>query len=426
MAEPFGKRLSHAWNAFQDAFSKKYSASQYSGWSHTNPGRQRLRVRTERTILASIFVRMSIDFASVDFQHALVGENEEFLKRVDSHLNDCLRLNPNLDQSARALKQDMAMTLFERGVIAIVPVRTTHDPNKVGSYDIQSLRVGHIVSWEPDAVWVSLYNEERGERQEIRVEKKVCAIVENPFYDVMNEHNSTLQRLIRKLALLDSIDEQIGASKLDLIIQLPYVVRSPARKDQAERRRKELEDQLTGSKYGIGYTDGTERITQLNRPVENSLVKQVEDLKQQVYEELGMTPEVLSGNADEQTLLNYFNSTIEPIATAVSEEFTRKFLTKTARSQNKRVLTTRNPFKFVPINNIADIADKFTRNEILSSNEIRGIIGMHPSSDPKADELVNSNIAQAKEEEVEKPEPEDESSESPEEEPEDEDNQNGT
>ena len=421
MGEPLVKRLQHGWNAFQDAFSRKYSESQYSGWSTSNPGRQRLRVRNERTILASIFTRMAIDFASIDFTHALVGENEEFIDILDTNLNDCLRLNPNLDQTARAFKQDMALTLFERGHIAVVPVDTKLNP-KHNTLDILSLRVGHVVTWEPEEVWVSLYNEKTGDRQDIKVPKKICAIIENPFYDVMNEPNSTMQRLIRKLALLDAIDEQIGSNKLDLIIQLPYVVKSETRRNQAEKRRKDLEDQLSGSKFGIGYTDGTERITQLNRPVENTLVKQVEDLKQQVYQELGMTPEVLAGNADEQTLLNYFNSTIEPIATTITEEFTRKFLSKTARSQKKRIVATRNPFKFVPINNIAEIADKFTRNEIVSSNEIRAIIGMRPSKDPKADELVNSNIAQAKEEILKKPEPE----EKPEKVPEDEDNQNGT
>lgn len=423
-----GQRVSNIWNAFTAQREKPYTgAGLYSGWSGMPPGRQRIRVGSERTILASIFVRMSVDLASIDFRHVKVGENGEFLSVVDSTLNDCLTLDPNLDQSARALKQDLGMTLFERGYLAVVPVVTIGDPTQ-GTYDILNLRVGHIVTWEPDKVWVSLYDERSGQRVDIPVEKKHCAIIENPFYDVMNEYNSTLQRLIRKLNLLDAIDEQIGSNKLDLIIQLPYVVKTDGRRKQAENRRKDLEDQLSGSKYGIAYTDGTERITQLNRPVENNLVSQVAELKKQVYEELGMTPEVLSGSANEQVLLNYFNGTIEPIATSITEEFTRKFLTKTARSQKNRVFAIRSPFKYVPINNIAEIADKFTRNEIMSSNEIRAIIGMQPSTDPKANELRNSNIAQAKQEVVE-PEKKTEPSQketSPEDEPPEEDSQNGT
>lgn len=392
----FGERISHAWNAFTDAFSKPHTSSGlYSGWSGQPPGRTRMRIGNERTILASIFVRIAIDFASIDFRHARVGDNVEFLEVIPSKLQDCLTLDPNLDQSARAFKQDLAMTLCERGFLAVVPVETSLNPSQ-GSFDITNMRVGHIVTWEPDRIWVSLYNEKKGYREDIPVFKKNCAIIENPFYDVMNEANSTLRRLIRKLNLLDAIDEQIGSNKLDLIIQLPYVIKSDTRRSQAEKRRQAIEDQLAGSKYGIAYTDGTERITQLNRPVENTLVTQVENLKKQVYEELGMTPEVLSGSADEQVQLNYFNSTIEPIATTVVEEFTRKFLSKTARTQKQRIVAARNPFKFVPINNIAEIADKFTRNEIMSSNEVRAVIGMYPSRDPKADELRNSNIAEAK------------------------------
>lgn len=427
----FGERLSHAWNAFTDSFTGKNrptGAGLYSGWTGQAPSRSRLRIGSERTILASIFVRMSVDFASIDLKHARVGDNNEFLETIGSKLNDCLTLNPNLDQSARAFKQDLAMTLFQQGYLAVVPIETTLNPEQ-GSFDISNMRVGHVVSWEPDRVWVSVYNEKKGLREEISVAKSTTAIIENPFYDVMNEHNSTLQRLIRKLNLLDAIDEQIGANKLDLIIQLPYVVKSETRKSQAEKRRIDLEEQLAGSKYGVGYIDGTERITQLNRPVENTLVKQVEDLKKQVYEELGMTPEVLAGSADEQTLLNYFNGTIEPIATAVTEEFTRKFLTKTARTQKQRIIATRNPFKFVPINNIAEIADKFTRNEIMSSNEVRAVIGMYPSKDPKADELRNSNIAAAKQDVPETPKEDeiaDKKGKKPEDKPPEKDSQNGT
>ena len=424
MALSIGTRLAHAWNAFQDAFSQRVNNQQYSGWAGHNPGRQRLRVRNERTILASIFVRIAMDIAAITFRHARVGENGQFQETIHSKLNDVLSLDPNLDQSARAFKQDLVMTLFEQGSIAVVPVETTLNPN-TGSFDVKNLRVGRITSWEPDRVWVSLYNEQTGQREDIPVFKASTAIIENPYYDVMHEYNSTLQRLIRKLGLMDAIDEQIGSSKLDMIIQLPYVVKSETRQNQAESRRKALEDQLTGSKYGIGYIDGTERITQLNRPVENTLVAQTENLKKQVYEELGMTPEVIAGSADEQVMLNYFNATIEPIVEAITEELTRKFLTKTARTQGQQIVATRDPFKFVPIQNLVDIADKFTRNEILSPNEVRSIIGMYPSVDPKADELRNRNIAQAKEEEGETEEPV-EADVKPDEEPEDEDNQNGS
>lgn len=424
MASSIGTRLAHAWNAFQNAFSQRQNNSLYSGMASGHPGRQRIRVRNERTILASIFVRIAMDVAGIKFRHARVGENDEFQSVINSRLNDCLSLDSNLDQSARALKQDLVMTLFEHGSIAIVPVDTTINP-QTSSFDILSLRVGRIITWEPDRVWVALYNEKTGQREDIPVYKTSTAIIENPFYDVMNEYNSTLKRLIRKLALMDAIDEEIGSSKLDLIIQLPYVVKSETRRDQAESRRKSLEDQLSGSKYGIGYLDGTERITQLNRPVENTLVGQTEALKKQVYEELGMTPEVIAGNADEQVMLNYFNSTIEPIAEAITEELTRKFLTRTARTQGQRIIATRDPFKFVPIQNLADIADKFTRNEILSPNEVRSIIGMYPSPDPKADELRNRNIAEAKEEPEQAEEPTEEDV-KPDEVPEDEDNQNGS
>ena len=397
MADSIGKRLIHGWNAFQEAFSRRNKSSYYTGWSGANPGRQRLRVQSERQSLAAIFTRMAIDFASIELRHCTIGSNREYLEDVESYLNDALTLDTNLDQSARAFKQDLAMTLFERGHAVVVPVDTTLNPS-LGSFDTKSLRVGWVVSWEAKSVWVSLYNEAKGQREEINLEKAFVAIIENPFYDVMNEPNSTLQRLTRKLHLLDVIDEQIGSGKLDLIIQLPYIIKNQAKQEQADKRRQSIEEQLKGSQYGIAYTDATERITQLNRPVENNLLAQVEWLTNKVYEELGTSVEILSGTADEQTLLNYFNRTIEPLSTAVTEEFSRKFLTRNARTRGQRIKAIRDPFKLVPVNNIAEIADKFTRNEIFTSNEMRGFIGVPPSKDPKADELRNANIAAPKEE----------------------------
>lgn len=394
MAGPIA-RLKHAWNAFVDervddrmrAWSGDFGTS-YS----SRPDRVRLHVSNERSIISSILTRISIDVASIEIRHVRLDEQKRYLEDVESGLNECLTVEANLDQAARHLRQDIAMTLFDYGTAAIVPVDTTLDPNVSGGFDIKTLRVGKIVAWYPKHVRVELYNEVRGERQEVTLEKKFVAIVENPLYAVMNEPNSTLQRLIRKLNLLDSVDEAASSGKLDLIIQLPYVIKSEQRRQQAEQRRKDIEFQLKGSTYGIAYTDGTEKITQLNRPAENNLLKQVEYLMGMLYGQLGLTAEIMNGTADEATMLNYNNRTLEPIVAAIVEAMRRSFLTKTARSQKQSIMYFRDPFKLVPITDIAEIADKFTRNEIMAANEIRQAIGMKPSKDPKADELRNSNM----------------------------------
>jgi hypothetical protein len=346
----------------------------------------------ERSIISSIYTRLGIDVAAVDIRHVRMDDNQRYLEDVDSGLNNCLTLEANLDQAARAFRQDIAMTLFDRGVAALVPVDTTINPSTSGSFDIKTLRVGEIVAWYPRHVRVNVYNEAIGRREEVTLEKKFVAIVENPLYAVMNEPNSTLQRLIRKLNLLDAVDEASSSGKLDLIIQLPYVIKSEARRKQAEQRRKDIEFQLKGSQYGIAYTDGTEKVTQLNRAAENNLLTQIEYLMKMLYAQLGLTEEVMNGTADEKAMLNYNNRTIRPILDAIVESMRRTFLTKTARSQKQTVLYFSDPFKLVPIGDIAEIADKFTRNEILSANEVRSVIGIKPSSDPKADELRNSNM----------------------------------
>lgn len=389
-------RLKHAWSAFTNKSEPDFGLYSPGAFGATSYGtvmdRRLLRIPNERSIISSIYTRLAVDVAQVDIRHVKVDEKRRYLEDVDSGLNSCLSLEANLDQAATALRMDVAYTLFDHGVAAIVPVETSINPNFSGSFDIRTLRVGRITQWYPKHVRVDLYNENTGRRQEVILEKKFVAIVENPFYSVMNEPNSTLQRLVRKLALLDVIDEQSSSGKLDLIIQLPYVVKSEARRQQAEQRRKDIEVQLKGSQYGIAYTDGTEKITQLNRPAENNLLNQVQYLTQMLYGQLGLTEEIMNGTADEKTMLNYQNRTIVPIVNAVAEELRRKFLTKTARTQKHWIMYFRDPFKLVPINDIAEIADKFTRNEILTSNEIRQIIGMKPSDDPKADELKNSNM----------------------------------
>jgi hypothetical protein len=349
----------------------------------------------ERSIISSIYNRLGIDVAAVDIRHVRLDDENRFLADMDSGLNNCLTVEANIDQGARAFRQDIAMTLFDKGVIAIVPVDTSVNPLTSGGFDIKTMRVGHIVGWYPKAVRVNVYNENSGRREEITLPKSYVAVVENPLYTVMNEPNSTLQRLIRKLNMLDAVDEQISSGKLDMIIQLPYTIRSEARREQANQRRKDLESQLNGSKYGIAYADGTEKITQLNRPLENNLLKQIEYLTTMLYSQLGLTPEVMNGTADEATMKNYYNRTIEPIIEAVVEAMRRTFLTKTARSQKQGIMAFRDPFKLVPISEIAEIADKFTRNEIASSNDIRQAIGWKPSKDPKADQLVNSNMPQS-------------------------------
>jgi hypothetical protein len=355
-------------------------------------------VSNERSIISSIYNRLGIDVASIRIRHVRVDQDERYLEDVDSGLNQCLTVEANVDQGARMFRQDIAMTLFEEGTCAVVPIDTTISPETSGGFDIKTLRIGRIVTWFPHHVRVSVYNERTGQREEITVPKKTTAIIENPLYSVMNEMNSTLQRLVRKLNLLDQVDEQNSSGKLDLIIQLPYVIKSEARRQQAEQRRQEVEFQLRGSQYGIAYTDGSEKITQLNRPVENNLLTQVESLTQLLYVQLGLTPEVMNGTADEKTMLNYYNRTIEPVLDAIVEAMRRTFLTKTARSQKQTILYFREPFKLMPIGGeggIADVADKFTRNEIASSNEIRQLVGWKPSSEPKADQLINSNMPQA-------------------------------
>lgn len=392
-----GSKLKHAWNAFssneEDEFTQSWGTA--ISYGTARPDRLRLNISNERSIVSSIYTRLAIDFASISIRHVKLDENDRYLSEIKSGLNNCLRLEANIDQGARAFRQDIAMSLFDQGVIALVPVDTSMNPNVTGGYDIQTMRVGTIVRWMPRHVRVSLYNDNSGKREEVTLEKKYVAIVENPLYSVMNEPNSTLQRLIRKLSLLDAVDEQVGSGKLDLIIQLPYVIKSDARRQQAEKRREDIEFQLKGSKYGIAYTDGTEKITQLNRPAENNLMAQIEYLVEMLYSQLGLTPEVMNGTADEKTMLNYINRTIEPLLDAVTESMKRTFLTKTARTQGHSIEYFRDPFKLVPIANIAEIADKFTRNEIMSSNEIRAAIGYKPSSDAKADQLVNSNMPQS-------------------------------
>lgn len=393
MEQTLGSRLRHAWNAFRNRDPTEQFRDVGPGYYY-RPDRVRLTRGNERSIVTSIYNRIAIDVASVDIKHCRLDDNERIVSEIDSGLNSCLKLEANLDQTARAFKQDIVMSMFDEGCVAIVPVDTTLDPNKTNSYDILSMRTGKILEWYPQHVKVRVYNEKTGKKEDITVPKSTVGIIENPLYAIINEPNSTMQRLIRKLSLLDITDEQTASGKLDLIIQLPYVIKTEARRQQAENRRKDIEMQLASSKYGIAYTDGTERITQLNRSVENNLLKQIESLTSTLYSQLGITQAILDGTADEKTMLNYNNRTIEPIVSAIVDEMKRKFLTKTARSQKQTILFFRDPFKLVPVNDIAEIADKFTRNEILTSNEIRQIIGLKPSDDPKADQLINSNIAQ--------------------------------
>lgn len=390
----FSDRLKHAWNAFTSRDPTPTIQPTIYGGSSYRPDRLRFSRGHERSVIAAIYNRIAIDVAAIDIKHVRLDDEERFLEEIDSGLNDILGLEANIDQTNRAFIMDIVMSMFDEGVVCVVPVDTSVDPKKSSSYNILSMRCGKIIQWYPESVRVNLYNQKTGKHEELILPKRMVAIIENPLYAVMNEPNSTLQRVIRKLNLLDAVDEQSSSGKLDLIIQLPYVVKSQTRKDQAETRRKEIEAQLTGSKYGIAYTDGTEHITQLNRPVENNLLKQIEYLMGLLYGQLGLTEEVLKGTADEKVMLNYYNRTIEPILSAISQEFKRKFLTKTARSQGQSIEFYRNPFRLVPVNDMAEIADKFTRNEIMTSNEIRQVIGMKPSDDPKADELRNSNLYQ--------------------------------
>ena len=387
------ERLQHSWNAFKNNGEPTFSQVQYvGGGSSYDPMRTRRFIQNERSLITAIYTRIAIDCASIDIRHVQLDDKQRYKNTIDSGLNECLTLEANIDQTGRAFRQDVYMSLLENGSAVIVPVDTTLDPKVSGSYDIKSMRVGKVVQWYPKYVRVEVYNDKFGRRQEITLPKNVVTIVQNPFYEVMNEPNSTLQRLIRKLNQLDTIDDLSSSGKLDLLIQLPYVIKTEARKQQAEIRRKDIEMQLAGSKYGIAYIDGTERVTQLNRSLDNNMMKQIEYLTTMLYGQLGVTEAVINGTANEQEMLNYNNRTVEPIVAAFVDGLKRTFLTKTARSQGKSILYFREPFKLVPVNNLADIADKFTRNEILSSNEVRGLIGFEPSSDPKADELRNSNL----------------------------------
>ena len=399
MENSFTSRLRHAWNAFFNKDPTDYYKN--IGTSYTyRPDRPRLTRGNERSIVTSVYNRIALDASSVTIQHVRLDENNRFVSVIDSGLNNCLTVEANLDQTGRAFIQDVVMSMLDEGCVAIVPVETTLNPEITGSYDILSMRTGKILEWYPSHVKVRVYNEKTGRKEDIVVPKSTVGIVENPLYAVINEPNSTMQRLIRKLNLLDVVDEQSSSGKLDLIIQLPYVIKTEARRQQAEKRRQDIADQLAGSKYGIAYTDGTERITQLNRPVENNLMKQIEYLTSMLYSQLGITQSILDGTADDKTMLNYYNRTIEPILSAIVDEMKRKFLTKTARSQLQSIVFFRDPFKLVPVSDISEIADKFTRNEIMTSNEIRQIIGMKPSDDPRADELRNKNLSQPKDDRI--------------------------
>ena len=392
MEMSFGSRLKHAWNGFTGNIQMNYRDL---GMSYSyRADRPRMSRGNERSIVTSVYNRIALDVAALNVQHVRLDENGRFLSVIDDGLNNCLTLEANVDQTARSFIQDVVISMFDEGSVAIVPVDTTTDPNVSGSYDIQSLRVGQILDWYPQYIRTRVYNEQTGRKEDIVVPKSAVAIIENPLYAVINEPNSTMQRLIRKLNLLDVIDEQSGSGKLDLIIQLPYVIKTEARRQQAENRRKDIESQLSGSKYGIAYTDGTEHITQLNRSVNNNLMSQIEYLTSMLYSQLGITQSILDGTADEKTMLNYNNRTIEPIISAIVDEMKRKFLTQTARSQRQSISFFRDPFKLVPVNEIAEIADKFTRNEIMTSNEIRQVVGMKPSDDQRADELRNKNLSE--------------------------------
>lgn len=392
-------RLKHAWNAFINNRDPTASYRDIGPGYSYRPDRPRLTRGNERSIITSVYNRIALDVAANDIRHVKLDEDDRFSEIIDSGLNNCLALDANIDQTGRAFIQDAVMSMLDEGCVALVPIETTFNPQRTGSFDINTIRTGKVLDWYPKHVRVSVYNERSGKREEIVLPKDTIAIIENPLYAVMNEPNSTMQRLIRKLNLLDTIDEQSGSGKLDLIIQLPYVVKTEARRQQAEARRKDIEMQLAGSKYGIAYTDGTEKITQLNRSVDNNLMKQIEYLTSMLYSQLGITQAVLEGTADEKTMLNYYSRTIEPIIAAIVDEMKRKFLTKTARTRHQSIVFFRDPFKLVPVDNIAEIADKFTRNEIMTSNEIRQKIGMKPSKDPKADKLINSNLNQPEENE---------------------------
>ena len=393
----FTDRIKHGWNAFLNR-DPTYNYRDLGGPSYGyRPDRMRFTRGNERSIVTSVYNRIALDAASIDIMHVQLDKDNRFESIRESALNECLTKNANIDQTGRAFIQDVVMSMLDEGCVAIVPVDTTFNPDITNSYEINTMRTAKIVEWYPAHVKVNLYNDRTGRKEDLILPKKTVAIIENPLYAVINEPNSTMQRLIRKLNLLDVIDEQSGSGKLDLIIQLPYVIKTDARRQQAEQRRKDIEMQLSGSKYGIAYTDGTERITQLNRSVDNNLMKQIEYLTSMLYSQLGITQAILDGSADDKTMLNYYNRTIEPIVSAIVDEIQRKFLTKTAITQKQAILYFRDPFRLVPVNEIAEIADKFTRNEIMTSNEIRQIVGMKPSKDPNADELRNKNLSESNE-----------------------------
>lgn len=393
-----GSRLKHAWNAFTSNRdpTRYYNYREIGGGYTRRPDRPMFTRGNEKSIVTSVYNRIALDVAAINLQHVQLDKNGRFSEAITSGLNNCLTLEANKDQTARAFIQDIVISMFNEGCVAVVPVDTKGDPVLTESYDILTMRTAKILDWYPDHVRVNLYNDRRGVREDLLLPKSMVAIIENPLYAIINEPNSTMQRLIRKLNLLDLIDEQSSSGKLDLIIQLPYVIKTEARRQQAEKRRKDIEEQLEGSKYGIAYTDGTEKITQLNRSVENNLMKQIEYLTSMLYSQLGLTQTIMDGTADEKTMLNYNNRTIEPIISAIVDEMKRKFLTKTARTQLKSIMFFRDPFRLVPVNDLAEIADKFTRNEIMTPNEIRQIIGMKPADDAEADVLRNRNISEPK------------------------------
>lgn len=395
----FGSRLKHAWNAFLNRDPPRNFGGYEGGYSY-RPDRVRLTRGNERTFVTSVYNRISMDCSAITIQHVRLDDNGRFDSVIESGLNNCLNMEANLDQTGRGLMQDIVMSMLDEGVVAVVPVETNFDPSQSDSYKIYSMRVGKVLEWYPEHVRVRLYNDKTGQKEELVLPKKTVALIENPFYAIMNEPNSTMQRLIRKLSLLDVVDEQAGAGKLDLIIQLPYVVKSEARREQANRRRLEIENQLRDSKYGIAWTDGTERVTQLNRSLENNLLKQIEYLTNMFYSQLGITLEIMNGTADEAAMTNYYNRIVEPIVSAITDEMKRKFLTRTARSQGQSILFFRDPFKLAPIGTVAEMADKFTRNEIMSSNEFRQVIGLKPSKNPRADELSNKNLNQSSDQET--------------------------
>ena len=397
MADPLSV-IKHAWGLFTNTNNKNPTVKP-EGSSYTiSPTRPRFTRGNERTIVTSVYNRIAIDASNIDVMHVRLDDEGRFKEPIKSNLNNCLTVEANIDQSSRAFMLDVVISLLDEGCVAVVPVKTTLNPNNTESYDIDELRTGRIVEWFPKHVMIRLYNDETGMYQDITLPKSQVAIIENPLYTIMNEPNSTMQRLIHKLSLLDIIDEESSSGKMDLIIQLPYIIKNDTKRSQAEERRKQIEDQLRGSRYGVAYIDGTEKVTQLNRSVENNILKQVEYLTNLLYSQLGLTQTIMDGTADENAMNNYYNRTVEPVVSAIIDEFHRKFLTKTARTQGQAIMFFRDPFKLMSVTTIADTADKFTRNELLSSNEFRQIIGRKPSSDPKADMLLNKNISHAPEE----------------------------